>query len=118
MPHNDDKDYMSAEHMRTMKNKGYSESQAVTKLVSMKNNKKDKKSNGVQMSGYSEDYPYGLTVDLDDDSLTKLGMDKLPAVGKTVKVLASAEVKHVSESADKQGKNRNLSLQITKMKLG
>lgn len=108
------------ENVRELKNKGLSERDAV--LVSMKNaKKKDKKKDAgccVPSCGPDEAYPYGLRIELNEDSLDKLGIDKLPGVGDEMEVEAKVEVQSVSENAYQDGENRrSVSLQITKMSL-
>lgn len=60
-------------------------------------------------------YPYGLVLHLDEDTLTKLGVKGLPAVGAKVRVVAMAEVQSVSQHDSKGGAHRSVSLQITDM---
>lgn len=61
-------------------------------------------------------YPWGLCIDLDQDSLKKLGIDTLPELGTTMSVVAKAEVTSASTSQSQGGEARmNLSLQITDM---
>ncbi len=63
-------------------------------------------------------YPYGLCLHLDDESLGKLGLDKLPEVGSKMQVTAVAEVQDVGEFKRHDGKtNRSVRLQITDMEL-
>lgn len=59
------------------------------------------------------EYPYGLVIELEEDGLQKLGIDTMPEVGKTVMVMARADVQSVSENKTKEGERRRLSLQIT-----
>lgn len=62
-------------------------------------------------------YPWGLCIDLDQDSLKKLGIDTLPELGTAMSIVARAEVQSASTS-QYQGdgeKRMNLSLQITDM---
>lgn len=62
-------------------------------------------------------YPWGLCIDLDEDSLKKLGITALPEVGSNMSIIAKAEVQSASESqrqGDKE-KRMSLSLQITDM---
>lgn len=62
-------------------------------------------------------YPWGLCIDLNEDSLKKLGIDTLPEVGSTMSIIARADVQSASESqynGDKE-KRMSLSLQITDM---
>jgi len=62
-------------------------------------------------------YPYGLTICLDDDSLSKLGIDSLPDVGTPFLLTARVEVCSTSQYQNQGGSDRNLSLQITDMQL-
>lgn len=62
-------------------------------------------------------YPWGLCIDLNEDALKKLGIDKLPDVGSTMSIVAKAEVQSASESQYQgdEAKRMSLSLQITDM---
>lgn len=60
-----------------------------------------------------ETYPYGLRLHLDEESIKKLGLDELPAVGKKLVLYAKVEVQSASIHEHKDGKNRMLDLQIT-----
>lgn len=63
-------------------------------------------------------YPYGLRIELNSETLKLLGIDKLPAVGSKVTFEAKAEVVSVSESEHKEGEPmKNVSLQITDMEI-
>jgi hypothetical protein len=64
-------------------------------------------------------YPYGLTICLDDDILTKLGIDpaNLPKVGEVFYIEAKAEVCSTSQYQNQDGADTSLSLQITDMSL-
>lgn len=64
-------------------------------------------------------YPYGLTICLDDDILQKLGIDtaNLPAVGAVFYIEAKAEVCSTSQYQNQDGADTRLSLQITDMSL-
>lgn len=113
----DKKDYMAAEKVKNLQAQGYSERDAI--LVSMKNTKKEqKKSSGAMVSSDSngDPHPYGLTLSLEDDSLTKLGIDTLPKVGATVEVRGRAKVESVSQNeSGTSGVSRSVRLQITDM---
>lgn len=67
-------------------------------------------------------YPWGLSLHLDEDSLEKLGISKLPEVGGTVIVYARANITSV-ESRESEGggrgvhKHRSVGLQITDLAL-
>lgn len=64
------------------------------------------------------EYPYGLSISLDEEALAKLGMPALPQVGQKMMITARVEVTMVSQR-DSQGgeKEQNVSLQITDMEL-
>lgn len=71
---------------------------------------------------YRDRYPWGLEVRLDTTSLEKLGITKLPAVGKKMRLTAEVKVESVSQNdrTDKDGKSvpdRNVTLQICKLGL-
>lgn len=63
------------------------------------------------------EYPYGLTVCLDKDSLDKLGITELPPVGTRMQLTTLVEVCSVSQYQNQSGTDSNLSLQITDMEL-
>jgi hypothetical protein len=68
-------------------------------------------------------YPWGLAVHLDNDAIEKLGLNRLPPVGKSMFLVAKVDVTSVSEQEhkDPEGKttaHRNVALQITDMGLG
>lgn len=64
------------------------------------------------------EYPYGLTITLDEEALAKLGMPALPQVGQKMMITARVEVKSVSQY-DSQGgeKEQTVCLQITDMEM-
>ena len=102
------------DNVRDLRGKGLSERDAV--LVSMKKTKAEATLEDKPSPMSREMYPYGLRLDLNDDSLEKLKIESLPKVGKTVQVTAEARVESVSERDDTRGgKRRSLELQITKM---
>lgn len=85
------------------------------KLVSMKLSKKEQKQQ-MEPSLAEKDrprYPWGLTVNLDTDSLAKLGIDDLPAPGESYTLIAKVDVASVSSNAGEGGASRSMSLQIT-----
>lgn len=108
---------LEAENMRTRMQGGMSERDAA--MVSMKNTKKQRKDNESPISsgGSGPDYPYGLSVSLEKESLDKLGMKTLPDVGDTFTMTAKVKVTSVNQSASEDGDHRSASLQITDMKL-
>lgn len=58
-------------------------------------------------------YPYGLVLNLDQETLTKLGLEKMPAVGTVMMIEAKVQVCSSSQYESMEGKNKSLSLQIT-----
>ena len=63
-------------------------------------------------------YPWGLNICLSDDSLDKLGVKTLPAVGTEVTIVAKAIVASTSENATEgSGTRSSMDLQITDMQL-
>lgn len=66
-------------------------------------------------------YPYGLRVRLDNDTIEKLGLKKLPKVGDVRSLGARVKVASVSENEydgpDGKRKHRDVELQITDMGL-
>jgi hypothetical protein len=62
-----------------------------------------------------ESYPWGLRLTLDKETLDKLGIDGLPAVGTKMLLVARAEVKGVSQHESDDHESRSVDLQITEM---
>jgi len=64
-------------------------------------------------------YPYGLSLHLEEDSMEKLGLDDLPAVGTVLLLKARVKVESVSvREHSGSDKTRNMGLQITAKDLG
>jgi len=90
------------------------------KLTSMELSKKEKKEQNVPSvanSSSGPDYPYGLTIELEDNALEKLGIKKLPATGGTVTIEAKATVRSTSVRAEDGKERRSMSLQITDLSI-
>lgn len=68
-------------------------------------------------SSDQERYPYGLRLDLNNDTLEKLGMQALPAVGTVLMFEAKAKVVGSRQSATEGSENRSVELQITHIDL-
>lgn len=63
-------------------------------------------------------YPYGLRICLNDETLQKLGLSERPKVGSFFKVMAMAEVCGTSERECENGEvQKNVDLQIVEMGL-
>lgn len=91
-------------------------------LTSLKITKKEmqQREKDMQVSIGSSDgerYPYGTRLDLDNDTLEKMGIKTLPPVGSTMMIEAKVTVIGSRQSATKERTNRSLELQITDMEL-
>lgn len=87
------------------------------KLVSMKLTKSERKemASPAETAYDGPEYPYGLQVNLDDDTIEKLGL-AMPKVGGELTLTACVRVTSVASSEHERGsKNRSVSLQITDM---
>lgn len=63
-------------------------------------------------------FPFGLMISLDNDSLAMLKMDQLPDVGESFSMVARVEVVGTSERENNKGDSfKNVDLQITDMAL-
>lgn len=92
------------------------------KLVSTKLTAAEaKKADGPMMTSPSKAkgrHPWGLTLDLEHETLAKLGIDALPAVGTDVHVHAKARVTSAEErQSEGSGTRRSMRLQVTHMAL-
>lgn len=90
-------------------------------FVDMKMSTKESKKMTEPCAAPSKDsprYPYGLCIDLNNESLDKLKMATLPDVGDEVTITAKARVQSVSERDSIDGdSSRSVSLQITKLRI-
>jgi hypothetical protein len=62
-------------------------------------------------------YPWGLSLSLEDTTLTKLGIETPPAVGTKMMLNAMVEVVQASQQENQDGKEICVRLQITDMSL-
>ena len=87
-------------------------------MISMRKSKEEMREDS-QPHESKEEYPWGLRITLEEDSLDRLGMDTMPEVSKTMTLIATVEVVNVSENANKDEETirRSLGLQITDMNL-
>ena len=84
----------------------------------MKMSKKEAKtSEGLEVNDAPR-YPWGLSINLDEESLSKLGMSELPDIGDSKMLVAFVDVtdKHESDSVDGK-KRKSIGLQITDMSI-
>tara|TARA_R100001143_G_C3360997_1_gene135673 strand:- start:6661 stop:6987 length:327 start_codon:yes stop_codon:yes gene_type:complete len=64
-------------------------------------------------------YPWGLEIRLNNESLKKLGIKELPAVGTKMKVTAMGVVESARESKRRKGRSdRSVEIQIEKLHVG
>lgn len=87
-------------------------------MINMKMSAEESKEYG-GMEIEAPEYPYGLSIDLGDDSLEKLGITALPKVGSEMMITAKCVVKSVSSNQMQGGdKESRVCLQITDMDVG
>ena len=88
-------------------------------LVNMKMSSEERGEYGQPVEVKEPSYPYGLSIDLDDGSMEKLGITALPKVGAEMMITAKCVVKSVSsnqyEGSDAESR---VCLQITDMSVG
>jgi hypothetical protein len=86
------------------------------KLIDMKLSDEEKKEQTqppAEMEG--EQYPWGVCLDLDDGTLAKLGITKLPEIGTVMVVEARAKVVGINEAANESAESKSVRLQIIEM---
>lgn len=64
------------------------------------------------------EYPYGLQITLDNDSLLKLGIEELPDITSSIVIHAVAKVTSISINRNEDKENKQVALQITDMEIG
>src|SRR5690242_9732270 len=101
--------------MKALKRKGFSEAGAAKKLVSLKQKKSDRENEPQLAKSPRDSYPYGTELHLEHGTLKKLGVKRLPSVGKKVRLKVHGHVTRTSESNDGEGGNRSMHVQITHM---
>ena len=88
-------------------------------MIDMKLKPEAKTMLGEPVESDAPEYPYGLRICLDSESLAKLGITELPAIDAEFKITALACVvsvsQHESQGTDKP--NRSVDLQIEMMQL-
>ena len=85
-------------------------------MISMKLSAEESKQRGETAMADRPKYPYGLSINLENEAIEKLGLPALPAVGSTMLLYARVQVESVSERESKgEEKNRSIGLQITDM---
>ena len=87
-------------------------------LTNMKLSKKEVEKEAGTIEEEAPRYPWGLSINLDNESIEKLGITTLPEVGDLKTLIAVVKVKDVSETDSIEGKKqRNIGLQITEMSI-
>lgn len=87
-------------------------------LINMQMSKEEAKEYSQPTELDAPQYPYGLCIDLNDDSLEKLGLTQLPTVGSEMMIQAKVVVTSVSSNQTQGGEaEARASLQITDMEL-
>ena len=90
------------------------------KLINMKRTKTEKKESTKDCapcsSSSTEEYPYGLEIRLEKETLKKLGIDVDDiAIGRKLTVEATAKVTNLNKSLSVSNDSSSMSLQITDM---
>jgi len=87
-------------------------------LVNMETSAEEAREYTQPTEGDAPKYPYGLTINIDEEGLKKLGITSMPAVGTQMTLTALVEVCSTSQYQDRSGETESsLSLQITDMEL-
>jgi len=93
------------------------------KLISMKRTRAEKKENIEPCAPSStlssvEEYPYGLEIRLEKESLKKLGIDVDDvAIGRKVHIEAVAKITNLNKSVSMSNDSSSMSIQITDMSI-
>lgn len=85
-------------------------------MINMKSNEKQTATMLTEEPEQPE-YPYGLRISLEDESLKKLDITELPEVGQAMILQAKVEVVAVTQYERKNDESRTIELQITDMAL-
>lgn len=87
-------------------------------LTDMKFSKSEAKEHNkpMEVSSSKREYPYGLSITLEKESLKKLKLNLVDFnIGDTVMVVAQTKVTSISQSNDYDSEDKTISLQIQKM---
>lgn len=88
-------------------------------LHDMKRTRKERKDNSPEVAptNYDEpEYPYGMEISLDAESMKKLGLDVDDfSIDGEVDIICQGEVTRTHESSGKHDSTASVSIQITKM---
>lgn len=87
-------------------------------MINMKMSPKEAKEYTEPSASEAPEYPYGLSIDLSDESLAKLGITDLPKVGAEMVINARVVVTSTSSYETQGGEpDKRVCLQITDMEL-
>lgn len=86
------------------------------KLKDMRLSKSDKEEiRETAVASDPPEFPFGLRIHLNEESIEKLNMGKLPSPGSEMMAMVKLRVESASINKTEEKMDRNLSLQITKM---
>lgn len=87
-------------------------------MISMKMSANEAKEQTQPVPADAPEYPYGLSISLDEEAMAKLGITEMPKVGTKLQIRALTVVCGTSQYSTQGGEDEsNLSLQITDMEL-
>jgi len=90
-------------------------------IVSMQLSAEEAKEESMAYTAEDEDggpkYPWGLSLDICDETMKKLGMTAMPNVGDTMVLTARVKVTRTSAYEEQKGTDLSFGLQITDMGL-
>lgn len=87
-------------------------------LVNLKQTAAEVKEETSPVTAEQPAYPYGLCIDLNDDTMKKLGLTEAPKPGTVLKIEALATVSRASSYQEMNGEaDQSMGLQITDMAL-
>ena len=86
-------------------------------MVSMKMSPKEVKAMEPTISETKPEYPYGLRISLNKESMEKLGMS-LPGIGDKVSIQAVGEIVAFSQYESDGHKNKSCDIQIEELQIG
>lgn len=87
-------------------------------LKNMKVENKPEMCEATAIKGPSCEYPYGLCLYLNEQTIKALGLKEMPKFGDELKIEAKVRVNRVTESNSLYGVDRSIDLQITDMGIG
>lgn len=89
-----------------------------TSLISMKMSKEEAQEYTSPTVADAPEYPWGLSISLDEDDLAKLGISTMPPVGATLMLQAQVTVTGTSQRDTQGGEQEQcVDMQITDMAL-